>query len=81
MVLANETLTQLQRIPRCDKAALQALGEKYIATVTRVKTALNEHINLIQPYRPYGENNYALKQKVEILESLSRLSSEFEDLY
>lgn len=41
MELAGETLVQLQKTPRCDKATLHMLGEKYIATVARVKTALD----------------------------------------
>ena len=81
MELANETIAELHNAPECDYAKLDTLSKKYLEKVSQVNVALGENVSLIQPYRPYGQNNYALRRNVEVTEALNRLSTEFKDLY
>ena len=74
---AQETVTELEKIPNSDFNKLQQLSQEYFRTCEKVKVEMKNSVKHIHPYCPGGQGgSYGLRKKVELAEAVARINND-----
>jgi Zn-finger nucleic acid-binding protein len=74
MKTAEETMKELQNLPRCDGEKLAALSNKYMELIQSVYDRVTVYSKIMHQTNENNEDIYSQEKEKEIFESLMKIS-------